>query len=348
MTSAATRHWRAPTSLQVLGTGSAVPGEPISNAALVERIESRFGLKRARQAHGVAEMLGITHRHICRDFASPAEVARAGDGNDDLAARALTIALEQAGMKANDLGYIIGHTATPLQSLPPNIAFVAEHIGYDGPHMELRQACTGFANGLAIAAGLLMAPQAKPVAIVGSETGSLFFDPQRADEDSAQLVNMMQMGDGAGAIIVGPAAAGADQIQTAWYGAIGNGRTPGIGISPERPREFVHDYAKVASSGADLFKAGIACALEQAKSLDDFAAILPHQASGKIGAQLAQQLSLPEDRFVVNANTLGNTGSAAIWIAFDRWRRQSIASPLLVLGAEASKYMFGGFVYARS
>lgn len=44
--------------------------------------------------------------------------------------------------------------------------------------MELRQACTGFANSLQIAIPRI-AMLGKPVAIVGSETGSVYFDYQR-------------------------------------------------------------------------------------------------------------------------------------------------------------------------
>jgi 3-oxoacyl-[acyl-carrier-protein] synthase-3 len=51
---------------------------------------------------------------------------------------------------------------------------------------------------------------------------------------------------------------------------------------------------------------------------------------------------------VVHANHLGNLGSAAIWVSFDRLRRSGklkTGDTLLVLGAEATKYIYGGFVY---
>src|SRR5260370_17415083 len=88
--------------------------------------------------------------------------------------------------------------------MPPNIALVADRVGFTGPYMELRQACTGFANALVIAQGLTSVTGVKAVAIIGSETGSVYFDPQRAGEDVSQLVNLVMMGDGAAAIVVGP------------------------------------------------------------------------------------------------------------------------------------------------
>ena len=53
---------------------------------------------------------------------------------------------------------------------------------------------------------------------------------------------------------------------------------------------------------------------------------------------------------VCEASVLGNLGSAAIWVTLDRLRRSgrlAVGDRVLVLGAEASKYMFGGFLYVH-
>src|SRR5262249_35541960 len=157
------------------------------------------------------------------------EAPRLMSGNADLAAAALRAALDQAGLAPNDLAYLIGHTATPDRPIPPNVARVAELLRYNGPFVEIRQACPGFANALVMAAGLLSAPGARAVAIVGSETGSVFFDPLRAAEDSGQLVNLVQMGDGAGAVVLGPddGRTGA-RASGIFYGHAGRGRPPGL------------------------------------------------------------------------------------------------------------------------
>ncbi|MEP7027587.1 MAG: 3-oxoacyl-[acyl-carrier-protein] synthase III C-terminal domain-containing protein [Candidatus Eisenbacteria bacterium] len=74
--------------------------------------------------------------------------------------------------------------------------------------------------------------------------------------------------------------------------------------------------------------------------------IVPHQVSGRIGALAAAHFGLPPDRMFVQADRVGNTGSAAIWIALDTLRAEIDADDTIaVLGAEASKHMFGGFAY---
>ena len=165
------------------------------------RIQERLGIDLTRRGTALARRMNIQRRYLSRDFSARLEGTREGEGNPDLAARAVRAALAQAGLCPADLAYLIGHTTTPAEPLPSNITRVAALLGYRGPVAEFRQACTGFLNATLLAAGLCAGGGGRPVAVVGSETGSVFFDPARAEHDLSQLVNFVQMGDGAGAII---------------------------------------------------------------------------------------------------------------------------------------------------
>lgn len=338
--------WTLRRRLAVLGTGSALPGEPIRTDDLVATIEQRFGFTRTREAMTIARRLEIGSRHLSRDFATQHKPVREGASNPELAARAVQIALDEAGLRVNDLGYLIGHTTTPAQALPPNVAMVADLLGYRGPFVELRQACTGFANALMIASGLLADVGARPVAAVGSETGSLFFEPAIAAQDSGQIVNMVQMGDGAGAAVLGPAQQEGPQIVAGWFGAIGLNRTPGI-QRRSGATAFDHDFAAIAAHGASLFDAGAQVLASLGYPLESIDRIVPHQVSGRIGTQAASHFGIAPERFFGNAARTGNTGSAAMWIALAELRAGSLAakSTIAMLGAEASKFMHGGLVY---
>ena len=338
--------WRSCGQLAVLGTGQALPGRPVSTDALVAMLEERFAFSAGREGRAIAKRMGIATRHISRPFLERCEGALAGCSNAELSAIAVKHALDDAGVSIDEIGYLIGHTTTPVQPLPANITFVADHLGYAGPHVELRQACTGFANALMIAFGLIAGGLDAPIAIVGSETGSLFFDPARAGEDRGQCVNLIQMGDAAAAIIVAPGAAGCSVISTAWFGATGLGRPPGLQMHAGR-HEFEHDYKRIAASGPDLFAAGIASAASQGVTADSIDTIVPHQVSGSIRTQIASHLGVDRERVFGNADRVGNTGSAAIWLALAELRAGGLAegTRVLALGAEATKYMHGGFLY---
>jgi 3-oxoacyl-[acyl-carrier-protein] synthase III len=324
------RVWKDVRKLTVLGTGLALPGAPIATAELLERVERRFGVPVARQGNRIAARLGVETRHLCRDLDAAHETPRPGQSNADLAAAAVERALESARLSVDDLAYLVGHTTTPASLLPPNIAIVADRLGFAGPYMELRQACTGFANALVIAQGLAATPGAGPIAIVGSETGSVYFDPRHAGERS-QLVNLVQMGDGAAAVIVGP-----DDRRT-------DAPCVGAGVL-----EFEHDYGAVRAGGPELFDRGVAAVRSLGVELDGVDHVIPHQANGHLAAMLAPRLGIDAERVFVNAGRVGNTGSAAMWLAFAELRRElRPGARVVALGAEATKYMFGGFAYVH-
>jgi 3-oxoacyl-[acyl-carrier-protein] synthase-3 len=351
------RHvWRDVGALAVLGMQAALPGEPLPTDALLERLASRFAVDVRRAGRTIARRLGVETRHLCREFRERCERPRPGHRNCELAAEALRGALSEAGLAAGDLRYLIGHTASPSSLVPPNVALLAELVGYDGPFLELSQACTGFANALVIARGLVAAGDG-PVAIVGSETGSVYFDPLRAAEDHGQLVNLLQMGDGAAAIVLDrvgerPRAT----LSHFYFGQIGRGRAPGLRLAvggSDAPRahgqiEFEHDFAAVRRHGPELLEQGLAAASSMGVDVADVDYVVPHQANGRMAEALAARTSLPAGRVFVNADRVGNTGSAAIWIALAELRAQARrGSKALVLGAEATKHMFGGFLYAH-
>ena len=281
---------------------------------------------------------------------------RRGDTNAQLAARALRAALDESRVAPHELSYLIAHTTTPGTLLPPNVTQVAELIDYAGPVAELRQACAGFAGALAFAIGLLHAPGCGPVAIVGSETGSVFFDPLRAVEDPGQLVNLLQMGDGAAACVLGGPFTADAQVLRLFHGRLAPGHPPafalrvgGSDLGPA-PRlvEFEHDYRNVLARGADIFREALAAAVRTGIDPTAVSYFIPHQVSGRIGAQLARHLDIEERRIFVNAQRLGNTGSAAVWLALAELRKSLRGGDsVCVLGAEATRHLFGGFLYVH-
>ncbi len=319
-------------------------------------VEGRFGLSVHRRGMAIAHKLGIRTRHLCRNMTSRLEAPRKGHRNPELAALAVRCALGEAGLMPHDLSYLIGHTATPARLMPPNIGQVAELLDYSGPFVEFRQACTGFANALVFAQGLLRAG-AGAIAIVGSETGSVFFDPLRAAEDAGQLVNMVQMGDGAAAIILAPDDDRAGpRLSHVYYGQTGRGRAPGLTVADggsDTPScsagfpEFRHDFAAIHRSGLELLLHCAAAAERTGGGPTDY--VLPHQANGRMDSILAGLLGLARERIVVTADRLGNTGSAATWLALAQLRQTlKLGDTVLVLGAEATDFMFGGFRYCHA
>jgi 3-oxoacyl-[acyl-carrier-protein] synthase III len=345
----------APGQLSVLGTGVALPGPAITGDALIDRMARSFDVKKARLARVLDRRIGVATRHVVRDFSARREAPRPGHRNPELASLALERALDRAGLRADDLGYVLAHTATPARPLPANVSEIAALTGYHGPHAEFRQACTGFANALQFAAALLSQPDAAPVAIVGSETGSVYFDPWRLRDDHDQWVNLLQMGDGAGAVILGPARTGTLTLRSAFIGQLGH-QAPGLHQScggSDHPwvdthvMRFEHDYPRVAREGPALLEAGRAVLESCGERLADAGRIVPHQANGRMDEWLSARWQVPPSRCFGNGRHVGNLGSASIWVALDALLQSDQlgrGEHAWFLGAEATQYTFGGFV----
>jgi 3-oxoacyl-[acyl-carrier-protein] synthase-3 len=113
--------------------------------------------------------------------------------------------------------------------------------------------------------------------------------------------------------------------------------------------EFEHAPELVREHGGALFHAALAATRAQRVDLTTIRHVLPHQANGRMDSLLAPHLPTSTQVFV-HADRVGNTGSAAIWLALDEARR-SVFEPgesAIILGAESTNYSFGGFVYEHA
>ncbi len=353
-----TRHARvAPGRVRLLGVGLALPGQPLSTAALCEQLERRFGVPARRMGRRLESRLQVYTRHICRDFEQAIEAPRAAHRNAALAVLAAQQALSRANLAAPALGYLLTHTATPGQALPGGSAEVAQGLGWAGPHAEFRQACTGFASALQMAFALLREPGALPVLIVGSEVGSVYFDPTRLAEDPAQWVNALQMGDGAAAVLLGAdSEATGPRLSSAYFGQMPDPPAPGlqlvaggsdhVGLSGVA--HFDHDFDGVRRHGLALLEAGHDVLAAQGHALAEAQWVIPHQASGRVAEVVAEHFGLALDRVSKHGQRVGNLGSASIWAALaDAFPHLRPGDTALVLGAEATQHSYGGFALHR-
>ncbi|MCW9016886.1 MAG: hypothetical protein OQJ89_07985, partial [Kangiellaceae bacterium] len=339
-------------------SASFLPGPAISNLQLVEILKTKCSNKHARIAKLISSRLGINYRHFCRDFSTDKIENKLS--SVDLGVQVIEKLLKVGCFNINDIGYLIGHTTTPATQLPPNTAWVADQLGLENPYMELRQACTGFANALQVAMPMLMDPALNFVAIVGTEIGSMYckFDSDFMSQE--QLVNLVQMGDGAGAVLLSKDDnCGRHTISDIYFGHIGLNQDSAFKIDGAGSLDpfcesgipkFSHDVEGVRKRGEKLFEQGLSAVLSRGYQLDDFDFIIPHQVNGHLAKLVSKHLNVPANKVVVDADRLGNLGSAAIWVSLDRLinsGKLKQGNRVLVLGAEATKYMYGGFVYTH-
>ncbi len=302
----------------VRGVGHDLPARVVDNAWFAGRIDTSDAWIRSRS--------GIERRHFAAE----------GEMTSDLAARAATAALADAGMAAAEIDTIIVATSTPDLTFPSVATMVQARIGAGGFAFDVQAVCAGFVYALSVANALILAGQSRRALVIGAETFSRLMDWE--DRTTSVL-----FGDGAGALVLeAQAGAGAPadrgilacdlhsdgRFKDLLYvdGGTSTGRT---GVLKMQGKEvFRHAVEKLAETAhAALDRAGLTAA--------DVDWIVPHQANIRIIEGTAKKMGVPMERVVVTVQDHGNTSAASIPLALSVGRQRGLIRPGQVIVTEA-------------
>jgi 3-oxoacyl-[acyl-carrier-protein] synthase-3 len=267
----------------------------------------------------ITERTGIRERHIAPE----------GEVTSDMAAAAAQAALANAGLQARQLDMIIVATVTPDMPMPATAAFVQQKLGAGHcPAFDISAACAGFLFGLSIADQFIKTGQMKHILVVGVELLSRVLD--WTDRTTCVL-----FGDGAGAIVVGPAGDEGDEarprgvLSTSMMtdGALAASLwIPGGGsVSPTTHSTVDEKLHYVQMKGQDVFKVAVKNLFSASKDALDRAGmtnadidwVCAHQANKRIVDLVVTRLELPQEKVLMNIERVGNTSSASIPILLD-------------------------------
>jgi 3-oxoacyl-[acyl-carrier-protein] synthase-3 len=313
---------------RILGVGGYRPTRVVPNEEILKHIDSSDEWIRSRS--------GIVSRHWANEEETVAEMSLEASGK----------AIADAGITASQVDAVIVSTVTHFMQTPSVATEIAHRLGAGRPAaFDISAACAGFGYGLTVGTGLIVAGSARHVLVIGVERLSDLTD--RTDRSTAFL-----FGDGAGAVVLGPATAPA--IGPTVWGSEGDKAgvirqtVPWDHYQPGDPfpalrqegqtvfRWAVYEMAKVAQEALDA--AGIG-----AGQLDAF---IPHQANMRIIDSMVKALGLPESVAVArDIETTGNTSAASIPLAMERM----LATGQAKSGDTALVIGFGaGLVYAAT
>ncbi len=299
----------------------ALPDNVVSNATVAERA-------------GVTEQW-IVHRTGVHERRHVVE----GERLSDLAVAAGRRALDEAGIRPEDIDMVLVATIA-ADELTPNCApLVAYELGAHGAGtMDVAAACTGFLSALSLAASQVESGRCERVLVIGADVMSRFVD--KRDRGTAAL-----FADGAGAVVVCPASGSNGHIGHIALHADGLG-APAICAT--------HDEKVIHMQGHDTFKAAVHRlsestieALEHAGlALDDIGLFVYHQANARILTAVGERLGVDSERVVDCIDRFGNTSSATLPIAMADARERGLLEPGMnvVLAAFGAGFTWGAGV----
>ncbi|MFD0419012.1 ketoacyl-ACP synthase III [Streptomyces sp. NPDC127108] len=315
---------------RIMGVGGYRPTRVVPNEVILETIDSSDEWIRSRS--------GIQTRHWASDEETVAAMSVEAAGK----------AIADAGITPEQIGAVIVSTVSHFKQTPAIATEIADKLGTGKPAaFDISAGCAGFGYGLTLAKGMVVEGSAEYVLVIGVERLSDLTDLH--DRATAFL-----FGDGAGAVVVGPAKEPrigptvwgsegdkSDTIkQTESWEAYRDGAPDKFpAITQEGQAVFrwaVFEMAKVAQQALDA--AGI--------TADDLDVFIPHQANERIIDSMVKTLKLPEHVTVArDVRTTGNTSAASIPLAMERL----LATGEAKSGDTALVIGFGaGLVYAAT
>lgn len=286
--------------VQILGTGYALPDRILSNADLEKMVETTDDW--------IVSRTGIRERRISEE-----DIA-----TSDLAYKAARIALNNAGITAEDLDLIIVATITPDMPMPATACFLQNLLGASrAAAFDLAAACTGFIYAMTAAEHFLLGSDYRYVLVVGAEVLSRVID--YTDRSTCIL-----FGDGAGAMVLGKGE-GENGILATYLGSNGAGTSllyiPAGGTRHPASQETVAKRMHcMRMQGHEIFKFAVKtipeCASQVLKraslSIDDVDYIVLHQANLRIMKAAAAKMQVPWEKMLVNIEKCGNISAASI------------------------------------
>ena len=313
-------------SAGIIGIGSYVPEKVITNQDLEKIVDT--------SDEWIVTRTGIRERRIAAEE----------QATSDLGTIAARRALENAGIRAEELDLIIVATVTPDMNFPSTACLIQNNLkAARAAAFDVEAACSGFLYSLATANQFIATGFYRNILVVGAECLSRFTNWK--DRNTCIL-----FGDGAGAAIVGRVEQGYGMLSHC-MGADGSGgdllklRAGGSRL-PASLETVENDLHYVHMDGSEVFKFAVRIMVTAAgeairlagMTKEDLDYLIPHQANIRIIKEAAKRLDMSADRVWVNLDKYGNMSAASIPVALD----EAVRSGRIRKGDNICMVGFGG------
>lgn len=295
-------------SFRILGTGSFLPQKVLTNDDLSHMVET--------SDEWITKRVGVKERRVCTT-----------ETNTDMGVAAALAALEDSGVKPEELDLIIGATISADTISPGLAGMVQNRIGAACPCFDMNVACPGFLFALEVADGFFVKKTVKKVLVVSAERMSGLID--WTDRSTCVI-----FGDGAGAAVLGEG----DSYLASELHTAGGDDVISIPTWWDNSPFYGHELKKnvVSMAGQETYKFAVTSMVRDIQSVmakagitgEQVKAVIPHQANYRIINEARRRLpEIAPEKFLINIQRCGNTSSASEPILLDEANRQGLLQP---------------------
>ncbi len=294
-----------PIRAKITSLGTYVPPRVLGNHDLEKMVET--------SDEWIMQRVGIRERYIVDK----------GVATSDLSLEAAKCALLKRGVAPEEVEVIIVGTVTPDMFFPSTACLVQHKLGAKGAWgFDLSAACSAFVYALQTGAQFIRTGAHKKVLVIGADVMSSIIDYT----DRATCVIF---GDGAGAVLLEPAADGEDAgfIDFLHYvdgsGACslympgGGSLNPSTHETVDKKMHYVHQDGQAVFKYAVRNMADVCDRLLKRNQVNpkDVDCFIPHQANLRIMTATADRLGLRPETVIINIDRFGNTTAGTIPLA---------------------------------
>ncbi|MEI7627967.1 MAG: beta-ketoacyl-ACP synthase III [Bacteroidota bacterium] len=341
---------------KIAGIGMYVPEKVVTNNDLKKWMDT--------DDNWIQERTGIQERRFAK---------RTEETTTTMAVEAAKIAIERAGITAQDIDFIVFATLSPDYYFPGcgvlvQRAMKMKEIGA----LDIRNQCSGFLYAISVADQYIKSGMYKNILVIGAEKHSMGLDYSTRGRNVSVI-----FGDGAGAVVLQPTekanqgilsthlhSDGASAEILAQYnpGSHANHwmETPVADFDDAEIGEMFMSHKMIDNAqlfpfmdGPTVFKKAIVkfpeviveALTQNGYTTEDLNILIPHQANLRISQFVQQKLKLRDDQVYNNIMKYGNTTAASVPIALcEAWQNGKIKEgDLVCLAAFGS-----GFTWASA
>ena len=273
-----------------------------------------------------------------------------GRALEEISLEAAESALARSGRKPEEIGAVLFCSCTSERLIPSVATWISGQLGIYQTHAscDIVAACAGLSYGLSEAVRLLQEVE-RPVLLVCAEKFS--------DKIGTVRTSRMIFGDGAAALVIGPAPAGAapdiEVLQTYASGPVSEVNSI-IWPNPEFDNNITVFGPEVKALAQRYLKQMIGELQElpgpdgTGRLLDSIDLVVPHQANKTMVIKMAEAVGLAAERLYFNIERVGNASAASIPIAIrDAVCEGVIDRPMRIFAPGFGAGAVGGYAVLR-
>ena len=332
---------------KIIGLGHYVPENVVTNKDLSKMLDTSDEWIQSRT--GIKERRWVTKE--------------SGDTASTMGTKAAKIAIKNAGLKKDDIDFIIFATMTPDYYFPGCGVQVQNELGIkDIGALDVRNQCSGFIYALSVADKFIKTGTYNNILVIGAELHSGGLDKTSRGRDVSVI-----FGDGAGALILTKTEENKGILSTHLHSdgkyakelaVVGPSPRHGVGKDnhwiksvqdkPEETFYFPYMNGKSVFKHAvfrfsDVITEGL---VENKLKPTDVNLFIPHQANLRISEFVQKQFNFRDDQVFNNIQKYGNTTAASIVIALSEAFNQDRIKDnnIIVLASFGSGYTWGSII----